>query len=105
MRKIISILALLLCYTNIIPQASADTTQKQSEYYLNLANASMEIKQYEIATDYYSKVLILNPENPIAYAKRGVARYLNGDCEGAVSDYTKAETLNSITIAQLPMRI
>ena len=73
-----------------IAQAKMTKLQKKENYLINVANSGMDSKQYDIAVEYYTKVLEINPQNAEAYAKRGNAKYLLGKYKDAVKDYTKA---------------
>ena len=68
--------------------------QKKEASYINTAQASFNSKQYDLAIEYYTKAIGLNPENADSYAKRGNARFLSGDYKNAVIDYTKALELD-----------
>ncbi|WP_129633178.1 tetratricopeptide repeat protein [Candidatus Oscillochloris fontis] len=42
----------------------------------------------------YDQALILNPEDAAAYTNRGIARYDQGNLDGAIADYTQALALD-----------
>ncbi len=48
---------------------------------------------YEVAVNYFSQSIALEPDNPQVYLGRGVARFRWGDHEGAYADAKRAETL------------
>ena len=64
--------------------------EKKEAYYFDVATSSFDMKQYELAIEYYTKVIALNPQNSEAYTKRGNAKYMLGQYKDAVKDYTKA---------------
>ena len=64
--------------------------EKKETYLLNAGNAGLESQKYDIAIEFYTKVIELNPQNAEAYAKRGNAKYLSANYKEAVKDYTKA---------------
>ena len=46
-----------------IAQAKMTKLQKKENYLINVANSGMDSKQYDIAVEYYTKVLEINPQN------------------------------------------
>jgi len=47
--------------------------------YLQIAEAYIKIKEYEQATDWFSKAQKVQPQNAQVYYRRGVAQYLSGE--------------------------
>ena len=62
--------------------------QKKEISLLNNAKVNFDNKQYDIAIDFYTNAIMVNPENPESYAKRGNSRFLMGNYKEAVVDYT-----------------
>ncbi len=51
---------------------------------------NLVVKNYKAAIQSFTKVIEMNPEDPEAYAYRGLCKYYIEDYEGAIEDYTKA---------------
>lgn len=52
-----------------------------------------EAGRYELAINYFSQSLALDPENPEVYLGRSIARFRWGDHEGAYTDAKQAEAM------------
>lgn len=74
---------------------AAETTPKvRAEAYKARADAYAERAEHKKASDDYTKLLSLKPENAEAYFGRGQARLAGGDVDGALSDLTQAIRYN-----------
>ena len=69
-------------------------TQKKEQVFTNAAWTSFQEKHYDVAIEYYTKAIEVNPDNAESYAKRGNAKFLLGKYNEAVLDYTKAIELD-----------
>ena len=56
-------------------------TRKQKKEFniLEVAKTNFDIKQYDVAIEYYTKAISVNPENAETYYKRGNAEFLLGN--------------------------
>lgn len=70
--------------------------KKSFEYFLEQGNSNSEAKHYEQAIESYNQAIALNPENFIAYYKRGIAFSGLGKIQRAIEDYTHSIKLNSL---------
>ena len=76
--------------------AAENLTRKQKKEIslIEEAKVNFDSKQYDLAIEFYTKAIMVNPENPESYAKRGNTRFLMGNFKDAVVDYTKAIELD-----------
>lgn len=64
---------------------------------MKLGDALYKIKSYRKAKISYSKVLQLNPQNSIAYTKRGMTRNILKDYQGSIVDFNASLRIDSQT--------
>jgi tetratricopeptide (TPR) repeat protein len=57
-------------------------------------NLRLNIKDYNLAIEYYSKVIELNPLYENAYFRRGICKGMLNDLQGQVYDYSKHIEIN-----------
>lgn len=70
---------------------SADVSHSETEIdLLKKGYKKFMMKDYKGAVQVYTKILEYNPENPEAYAYRGLCKYHLKDYEGAMIDFNKA---------------
>ena len=67
----------------------------RAHYYSGKAISSFEKREYGKAISHCDRVLLLSPENPLAYLIRGACHYRTGNRPSAVSDLNRAIELNS----------
>jgi serine/threonine-protein kinase len=65
-------------------------TIDDAEKYYNLGNSELDKHNLQLAAEYYSKAIDLNPNHSSAYNNRGKVKYELDDFEGAISDFKKA---------------
>jgi len=63
--------------------------------YMHQGEAFYEFKQYDDALRYYSKAILLDPNNAEAYNNLGVISYKKGEYGNAIEYYNKAVSINS----------
>ena len=76
---------------------SIDEVKKEicSQYsFYNSCRSKDNLKDYKGATANFTKAIELNPDDALAYLKRGVSKNNLKDYKGAIADYTKAIELN-----------
>ena len=78
----------LACDEGIVDDMDFDTN-----YYL--AEAYLELKEYNKAKEVYDSILGLRDKDSNAYYLRGIAELASGNHDGGYSDFTRAITLNS----------
>ncbi len=78
----------LACDEGIVDDMDFDTN-----YYL--AEAFLELKEYNKAKEVYDAIIALRSKDPAAYYLRGVAELASGNHDGGYSDFSKAIALNS----------
>jgi uncharacterized protein (TIGR02145 family) len=61
--------------------------------YFNAGNNATNDKNYELSVYYFSEALKIQPNNSTAYNNRSWAKYLMGQCSGAISDADKSISL------------
>ena len=66
-----------------------------SIYYSNRAVSKMKIKDFFGAIEDYTKIIDFNNDDPNSYMKRGGAKYIMNDIDGACEDWTMANKLGS----------
>ncbi|MFB2982145.1 tetratricopeptide repeat protein [Microseira sp. BLCC-F43] len=77
----------LLAQTTYLAQANRVNYSKAS---VNQCAAYLRLGEYKRAIDECTKVLALEPNQPLAYVNRGTAYFYQGDYTQAIRDYTKA---------------
>jgi tetratricopeptide (TPR) repeat protein len=58
-----------------------------SDYYGMRANAKLNLHHFRESIDDYNQAIKLNPNNPQSYFNKGIARYNEGDENGACNDW------------------
>ena len=86
----------LACDEGIVGDMDFDTN-----YYL--AEAYLELKEYNKAKEVYDAILGLRDKDSNAYYLRGIAELASGNHDAGYSDFTKAITLNSRDYAMIIM--
>jgi tetratricopeptide (TPR) repeat protein len=66
-----------------------------SDEYMHQGDAFYEFKQYDDAIRYYSKAILLDPNNAEAYNNLGVISYKKVEYDNAIEYYNKAVSINS----------
>ena len=66
----------------------------QESNLFNLGIQSLNSKDYNLATHYYSEIININPNNYQAYNNRGIAKAKLGELNEAIEDYNEAIRLN-----------
>lgn len=64
-------------------------------YFINQGSDNYWDKNYEMASEFYSKVLKIDPENSLALMGRAMSYRMTNNIEGAILDYTKLIDLES----------
>ena len=82
------------CSSNSAFAAKLTRKQKKEATLISAAQASFDEKQYDVAIEYYTKAIEVNPQNADSYTKRGNAKCWLGHYKDAVKDYTKAIELD-----------
>lgn len=102
MKKITALVLFLgMCSGSYAAQASL-----AAKDFFRQAELQIGRRDYKGAIESYSKAIALSPRYAAAYLKRGTARRLDGDLDGAIEDYEKAHetdprsTLNNRTVAE-----
>lgn len=70
--------------------------EQQSDYLKNF-NKALEASDYEVAIYYYTEALKIKPDDALSLNNRAWAKYLLGQCDGALSDIDK-----SLSIEETP---
>ncbi len=59
------------------------------------------MRDYQGAIPDYNRAIVLDPNNALAYNRRGIARYNLGDEEGGCLDFAKASELGHPGVAEI----
>lgn len=89
--SIYSYIFLSFCILLLSPDNCVSQTAKE---YLDLGRVKMENKEFATALEFFTKAIIQNPKNAIAYNCRGAAKMELGDYIGAILDYDKVIELD-----------
>ncbi|MCD8485605.1 MAG: pentapeptide repeat-containing protein [Desertifilum sp.] len=85
--------ALFLDTANLQGVQGLPTGVLQPEDYYRIGYENARVGNHAAAMDQYNQALKLNPTFAAAYLGRGVTRLQLGDTNGAIEDWTRAETL------------
>ena len=69
---------------------NSDSLVSQDDIFFSIANSYSQMDNYQLAIDYYTKTITLNPEYASAYSNRAHAYVGMGQVELALADYSKA---------------
>jgi len=69
--------------------------QHTFDEYFNAGAKASDEEDYELAVYYYTEALKIQPNNSTAYNNRAWAKYLMGQCSGALSDADKSISLGA----------
>ena len=64
------------------------------QYYYNLAKVYFKIKQFELAVDFYTSAIKINPSDPDIYSNRGICYIQIFQHKLAFADLQKALMMN-----------
>lgn len=88
-KLLLPVLMLMLVISSC--KTSSSVTGAEDEYdLLKKGYNRLSVKDYKGGIQVFTKILEINPENPEAYAYRGLCKYYLKDFEGAIRDYDKA---------------
>ena len=82
---------LILTEVNVL----AELIPRDSRYYLDLGNSSLQQEMYEQAIQDFGEAILLNPQHHEAYYYRGSAYHSLGQYEQAIQDFGEAIRLDS----------
>lgn len=82
---------LMLMLVVVSCKTNSSITGTEDEYdLLKKGYNRLSVKDYKGGIQVFTKILEINPENPEAFAYRGLCKYYLKDFEGAIRDYDKA---------------
>ena len=92
--KLIRFLFLQIVIVLLIAGCADEEEKFSSEQYIKMGLNRYVEKDYQGAIRFYDKAVEVNPNNPIAFHQRGLAKGLLNDLGGALSDLDRAIELD-----------